>query len=360
MIKKKIKRNKLNEINWCFLLLIIFFNFYIFSIYLWEEYKIIKLISIVILFLFSSLAFFIDEKIKKKDLKIIIFLIIFALILPKFYISFYAIIISKFIKDNKKLEFLLFLSIFFYLLTLILSKFGYLEVNNLKSTIRYFEGFKVFRHTLGFNHPNTTMSLLLPIFFLLYYLYYDKAKILIPISIFIIGKIVFNYTYSRTTFLLILLFIVLILANDKYIKKLKTIFCLESGIIIFFTFFLPYYFKNTFLNKLFSGRLVLFYNYLTKFQITFLGNKEIIEYYKLYPLDNVYLRTLFENGIIGFILLIILISYTMKILFKNKDYRAIRIFSIVLIFGFMESTALFYYFNIIYFIIPDYIFTEKE
>ena len=159
---------------------------------------------------------------------------------------------------------------------------------------------------------------------------------------------------------MILLFIVLILANDKYIKKLKTIFCLESGIIIFFTFFLPYYFKNTFLNKLFSGRLVLFYNYLTKFQITFLGNKEIIEYYKLYPLDNVYLRTLFENGIIGFILLIILISYTMKILFKNKDYRAIRIFSIVLIFGFMESTALFYYFNIIYFIIPDYIFTEKE
>ena len=241
-----------------------------------------------------------------------------------------------------------------------MSKFGYLEVNNLKSTIRYFEGFKVFRHTLGFNHPNTAMSLLLPIFFLLYYLYYDKAKILIPISIFIIGKIVFNYTYSRTTFLLILLFIVLILANDKYIKKLKTIFCLESGIIIFFTFFLPYYFKNTFLNKLFSGRLVLFYNYLTKFQITFLGNKEIIEYYKLYPLDNVYLRTLFENGIIGFILLIILISYTMKILFKNKDYRAIRIFSIVLIFGFMESTALFYYFNIIYFIIPDYIFTEKE
>ncbi|MCB8565222.1 glycosyltransferase family 4 protein [Fusobacterium ulcerans] len=41
MIKKKI--------NCCFLLLIIYFNFYIFSICLWEEYKIIKLISIVIL-----------------------------------------------------------------------------------------------------------------------------------------------------------------------------------------------------------------------------------------------------------------------------------------------------------------------
>lgn len=355
MIKKK-----LNEINCGFLLLIIFFNFYIFSIYLWEEYRMIKLISIVILLFFSLLPFFIDEKIKKKDLKIIIFLIIFILILPKFYISFYIIIISKFIKNNKRLKFLLFLSVFFYLLTLLLNKFGYLETNNLKSAIRYFEDFKVFRYTLGFVHPNTAMSLLLPIFFLLYYLYYDKVKILISIFIFIIGKIVFNYTYSRTTFLLILLFIFLILVDDKYIEKLKRIFLLEGGIIIFFTFFLPYYFRNTFLNKLFSGRLILFYNYLTKSQITLFGNKEIIEYYKIYPLDNVYLRTLFENGIIGFISLNILIIYVMKILFRNKDYKAVKIFSIVLIFGFMESTALFYYFNIIYFIIPDYIFTEKE
>ena len=34
MVKKK-----LNEINCGFLLLIIFFNFYMFSIYLWEEYR---------------------------------------------------------------------------------------------------------------------------------------------------------------------------------------------------------------------------------------------------------------------------------------------------------------------------------
>ncbi|WP_339127167.1 hypothetical protein LIY46_02015 [Fusobacterium varium] len=241
-----------------------------------------------------------------------------------------------------------------------MNKLGYLETNNLKSAIRYFEDFKVFRYTLGFVHPNTAMSLLLPIFFLLYYLYYDKVKILISIFIFLIGKIVFNYTYSRTTFLLILLFIFLILVDEKYIEKLKRIFLLEGGIIIFFTFFLPYYFRNTFLNKLFSGRLILFYNYLTKSQITIFGNKEIIECYKIYPLDNVYLRTLFENGIIGFISLNILIFYVMKILFRNKDYKAVKIFSIVLIFGFMESTALFYYFNIIYFIIPDYIFTEKE
>ena len=50
----------------------------------------------------------------------------------------------------------------------------------------------------------------------------------------------------------------------------------------------------------------------------------------------------------------------MYILFKNEDYKAVRIFSIILIFGFMESSAFFHYFNIIYFIIPDYIFKIKK
>lgn len=356
----KKKQNLLNNINYYFLILVIFSNYYMFNIYKLEGYKIIKITSIVVLILFSSISFLGKENIKKKDLKEIILLIIFTFILPKFYLSFYIIIISKFIKRSKRLKFLLYISIFFYLLTLILSKIGYLEENNLKSIIRNFENFKVFRYTLGFPHQNTAMSLLLPIFFLIYYLYYKKLKWGIIFIILSIGKIVFGLTYSRTTFLLIMLFVFLILIDDKYIKKLKKIFFLEEGIIIFFTFFFPFYFRNTFLNKLFSGRLALFYYYLTKFQITLFGNKGIKECYKLYPLDNVYLRTLFENGIIGLTLLIFLIFFIIKMLYKNEDYKGVRIFSIILLFGFMENTALFYYFNIIYFIIPDYIFIEKK
>lgn len=291
--------------------------------------------------------------------KKILIIFILTLFLRKFYLGSYIVIIFKIINKKKRLKTILFVLIFFYIATILLNYFGIFNESISRIILRKFENFSKNRYTLEFAYPNMAMSLLLPIFFLLYYLYYDKAKILISIFIFITGKIVFNYTYSRTTFLLILLFIFLILVNDKYIEKLKRIFLLEGEIIIFFTFLLSYYFRNTFLNKFFSGRLILFYNYLTNFQITFFGNKEIIEHYKRYPLDNVYLRTLFENGIIDFSLLIILIFYVIKILFENKDYKVIRIFSIVLIFGFIESTALYYYFNIIYFIIPDYIFSKK-
>lgn len=68
----------------------------------------------------------------------------------------------------------------------------------------------------------------------------------------------------------------------------------------------------------------------------------VIKIYDTYLLDNVYLKCLFENGIIGFIILIILVSIIMYILVKNKDYKGVRIFSIILIFGFIEGIALFY------------------
>lgn len=102
------------------------------------------------------------------------------------------------------------------------------------------------------------MSLLLPIFSLLYYLYYLKYKKIVLGIILITSIVIFNLTFSRTTFILIFLFISLILINDKYIEKLKFLF-------------------------------------------------------------------LFENGILGFCLLTILIFIIMKILFENKDYKAIRI-----------------------------------
>lgn len=349
---------KINNILYFCVIYILIQTQYYFNIY--KNSTNFKYVSIIFFVFFTCIFFFRNIKSFMEIKNKITIIFIFTLFLKKFYIGSYIIIFFKIINKKKRLKIILSMLIFFYILTILLNYFGIFNENISKVILRKFENFSKDRYTLGFAHPNTAMSLLLPIFFLVYYLYYEKAKILISIFIFIIGKIIFNYTYSRTTFLLILLFIFLILVNDKYIEKLKGIFLLEGGIIIFFTFFLPYYFRATFLNKLFSGRLILFHHYLIKFQITLFGSKSIIEYYETYPLDNVYLRTLFENGIIGFILLIILIFYVMKILFENKDYKAVRIFSIVLIFGFMEGTALNYYFNIIYFIIPDYIFDNKN
>ena len=318
-----------------------------------------KIYSIFLILIFCIL-FFIKNNIQKINIKKYITILICSIFLKKFYLSFFIIIISNFIKKIVRLKILLFLLTFFYILTLILNYLGYLEFNNLQYGIRKFENLHVYRHALGFNHPNTAMSLLIPIFSLFYYVYYPKYKKLVIVIIIIIGKIIFDLTFSRTTFLLIILFVILILIKDKYIEKLKILFLAETLFVIFITFYLTFYFNNSILNKLFSGRLWLFNYYLNNHKITLFGYKEIKELYEQFPLDNVYLRTLFENGILGFILLILLLIFTMYILLKNKDYKAIRIFSIILIFGFMEATALFYYFNIIYFIISDYIFINYK
>lgn len=320
--------------------------------------KFIKDFNKIMLFVFTLFIFY-KKKYKKSDIKIIFLFLILTIFLKKFYLSFFIVIISSFIDKKVRLKSLFFILCFFYILVLFLNSLELLDFNNIKFGIRKFENFEVYRHALGFSHPNTAMSLLLPIFSVLYYLYYSKYRKIILGIILIVAKMIFDLTYSRTTFLLIIVFIILILIEDKYIEKLKFLFLTEGFFIIFFTFYLPFYFRDTILNKLFSWRLWLFHYYLTNYKITLFGYKGMEIFYKKHPLDNVYLKTLFENGLLGFGLLIILIFLTMHILFKNKDYKAVRIFSVILMFGFMESMAFYYYYNIIYFIISDYIFKNK-
>lgn len=354
---------KINVCYFCTIFILILTN-YIGKIFEDFNYldvlKNIKILNMCLLLIFTALVFVYKNNFSKSDIKIIFLFLILIIFLKKFYLSFFIIIISNFINKKTRLKQLFFILCFFYILVLFLNSLGLLDFNNVSNGIRKFENFEVYRNALGFNHPNTAMSLLLPIFSVLYYLYYPKYKKIVIGIILIVGKIIFNLTFSRTTFVLIILFVVLILMKDKYIKKLKFLFLTEGFFIVFLTFCLPFYFRDTVLNKLFSGRLRLFYYYLTNHEITLFGYNEIKEVYKYYPLDNVYLKVLFENGVVGFSLLIILILVVMYILFKNSDYKAVRIFSIILIFGFMEGTALFYYFNIIYFIISDYIFAENR
>lgn len=346
------------------ILLIIFFTSYI-PIMLGNKVGIYKFIinikkgNIIFLIGLTLILFFLEYKNNiKRDIKIIFLIIIFTIFLRNLYVSFFLLIISSFIEREERLKSILLLLSFSYILTLIFYFLGFLDCNIYG--IRDYGEYEIFRNSLGFVHPNTTMSLLFPIFSLLYYLYYPKYKYIIISFILIVGKIILDLTYSRTTFLLIILFLILILIKDKYIKKLKYLFLMEGIIIEFLTFYLPIYFKNTILDEVFSGRLRFYYYYLSKCKMTLLGNENVRIFYEKYFLDSSYLQLLFENGIIGFSMLTILISFGMYIFFENKDYRAIRIFSIILIFGFMEQAAFFYYFNVVYFIISDYIFDKEN
>ena len=359
---------KKSDVCYFFIIFILILTTYISLIYRNQieiQYLItyIKKFNVIFLLFTTIILFFFGSKksniTSKTDIKIILLLLIFIFFLKKLYLGFFLIVISNFIEKYSRMKYVFFISCFFYILVLCLNNFGVLEFNNIDYGMRKLGDKEIIRYALGFNHPNTAMSLLIPIFSLLYYIYYPKYKKIVVGVILIIGKIVFDLTFSRTTFLLIILFVVLIFLKDKYIEKLKLFFLLEGFFIIFITFYLPINFRDSKLGGILSGRLWFFYQYFIREKLSFFGNKGMEKIYLEFPLDNVYLRTLYENGIFGFILLVILIFIVMYILFKNKDYKAVRIFSVILMFGFMESMAFYYYYNIIYFIISDYIFKNK-
>lgn len=350
----KISRNKIIYFS---ILLILFLTYYTTSIYMVLENR---SISRILLLVFTFLLICINSKkiFISKNYLCYFFLICCTFFLRKYYLSFYIILISWFINKKTRLKQLLYIMIFFYVLTLMLNSFGCLE-SSIFEEVRKFAKFKIFRHSLGFPHPNTAMSLLLPIFLLFYYVYYDNYKKIVIFFTFIFSVFFFFLTFSRTTFLLIILFIGLIFIKKELIKKFRIIFYLEGLILVFSSILLPKFLKNTIIDQAFSRRFYLFDYYLINFKPKYLNNIIIDKDYRIYPLDNVYLRILFENGKIGLLLILLLTIVTMIILFKQKDYKAIKIFSIILIFGLMEATALHYYFNVIYFIITDYIFNKE-
>lgn len=317
------------------------YNIYGFNL---KKINVVTLGILTILFIIS-----IKDEIKKNfKILFVYFTLIFILTIGirSLYLSFFILGISIFIKKDLAVKYFLQISSFFYMLTIFLYKIGYLlEVEN--PLLR----FERVRYSLGFAHPNTAMMFLFPIFSLIYYLYFSKYKKNIIIFIISTSLVIFFLTFSRTTFIVMISFIGLVLLNDKIIEKLQKLFLLEGVIIVLFTLVFSFIFNgwnNTF-NKLLSGRFSLFYEYLTKCKITIFGNMEVLNKYNLLPLDNSFLRILFENGLIGFALLLVINFITIKFLLKNRDYKAVRIYSLLLILGFMEGGVFHFYFNVLCF-----------
>lgn len=343
----------MTKIYYFFIMLILISTSYISDIFQnYSNRELPKILLGIFLILFFIENYKWDKLNLKKDL------ILFApiIFLKRFYLSCFLIFISKYIKKTIRLKQVFLILTFIYLGILLINSLGILDFNNIKYGVRNFENFAIYRHSLGFRHPNTAMSLLLPVFFLLYYIYYKEFPKLVIGIILLVGTIIFGLTFSRTTFLLVLLLVILILVKDKYIKKLKFLFLTEGIIISIFSVCLPIFFKRGILNEMLSWRLWYFYYYLKSFKLTYFGIENLKVIYEEIPLDNIYLRIIYENGMISFIVFLILIFYIMKLLFEYDDMKAVRIFSVLLILGFMEHMAFHYYMNVIIFILPEYIY----
>lgn len=258
-------------------------------------------------------------------------------------------IILIFYNKKKILKKLLLFYIFFFIMTIFLS---FLEILPNNILIRYKNGTEIIRNSLGFLHPNLLMLYLFPIISLFLYLYSSRLKKIAVLVSVIVSTIFFYLSYSRTTYYGILAMSILFLINDKYLKKSKNIIVNLGIFLTIASIILPKYLMITNIANRFSGRFYYFNYYLQSEKISFLGEK--LKDLAIYPLDNFYLRILFNDGLIGIILFNYILVKIIKRLYEYNDYKAIRILIIILLMGTVETPPLFYSLNIIYYIVPTY------
>lgn len=346
------KENKILFINILFFIFLGYYTSVRYGILYIKDMSVFSLLGLTLIYGIRNY-----KKISKKDLKLSIKIFFNLFFIIKYYLSFYLLLISKGVKRKKRIFYFLLINIFFYLLTILLDNLGIIQGDFF---YRRTEAGIVERNDLGFGHPNTAMMALLPIFFSMYYLWYDRNKFKILGVILIFSQVIYKLTNSRTGYIVVIIFLVLIIMKDKYLHRLKYFIYGEVFFLLYFSIVLSTKLKTTVFNKILSGRFWLFDYYLNNQRITLFGNREIEKLYKILPLDNTYIRILFEHGIIGLIVSICLILYVFRLLYKYRDYKAIRIFIVILIFGIMEGQAFYYYFNIIYLIIYEYLINKGK
>lgn len=349
---------KLNIKLYNLIIFILFLNLYlgIHSINKFQIYYKIFFLCIFFVYFFKNY-----KKLSNKEIKLLGIVILLAIFFKEYYLCSIIIILSKNISRNKRLKILFFWSLIFFIGNILLSQFNLIEMVDF--TQRKYGDILRMRHLLGFSNPNIPMMMLLPILFTFYYIN-DTTKFVLKLKvigiIFAANYIIFRLTYSRTGFILILLFLLLILLKDRYIKKLKFLIQSEIIFLLLLTLFFSKKLKNSIFDEILSGRPFLYDYYLKNIPIKFLSwqGEEIL--ISGLPLDNTYLRILFGYGYFGLILVIIIIFYIFRILFKNNDYKAIRILSIILIYGYMEGNVLGIVVNILYFIIFEYLIYQEN
>ena len=195
------------------------------------------------------------------------------------------------------------------------------------------------RSTLGFNNPNVAALFYSTIVYL--YLLSRKTityKHLILSSILTI--VVFYFTDSRTSFVSLSLFIIIItLTNLKttriefLIKKIAVVFidsiCVLNLISIFF------------INKFMKYDVLTSYR-LSSFQmmINEAGLTGLLFGGTNYSVDSFYYMFIFSYGLIAFVLFMIIVHFSVNQLIATNNYRMLAFLFAVFIGGMMESSII--------------------
>lgn len=243
---------------------------------------------------------------------------------------------------DKILKIVFWVHLFSFVSMIFLSSVGVIENNyiyhmrnNIGLTKRYF---------FGYLHPNLVQTHLLSLIILYYYLYGKKTNYVISIVWMVISYVLFNFTYSRTSFFLSIIFIIsyILLKKADKMKKMVAMISKYSFIILFmFTFYLSITYKSsaftTMIDDLLTGR-IYYLNYIfSKFSIPLIGQSS---YGANIAIDNSYFALLYQGGIIFTLIIIFINLYTAKKEYKNKNYEFLIIMLFINLLCFTEDLYL--------------------
>lgn len=302
---------------------------------------------IITLFLLISFISILSYKVRKKDLKKVIYLLIMGGIVvfinPKFDFLFAILLAIIFSAeengDEKFIKYYFINSLVLFVFTIFLYLIGILPSNN---SARVMDNGVMIRYSLGFAGINILFLCLIPIFasFMIYKKNYVlNKKVKVSFVIFFISLFFYKITLCRTGFIIAIILSLLNLitnkiSSNKYEKYIKYSYLVLTIISVFMA---SNYLQFGRLNELLSNRLYFWNKYVTGYNIG-LFDKTIINGY---PLDNVYLTHLYIDGIIIFLLYIIINFVVAKKMSKNKIISLV--FILFSLYGIFENNYSYQY-----------------
>lgn len=209
----------------------------------------------------------------------------------------------------------------------------------------YIEG----RNDFGFGNPNAAFISMFMLWSSFFYLIYDSKKNIDFILMLLMVALIYSQTVTRTGLLTAVgtIFAYIILKNIDIQKKAYRI--LIGVFPLFMTFLsliITLFMSNNYLiNKILSHRPVYWRTYLmhpTKGVNLFgyVSNIREILFTQRMPLDSGYIWSLYSQGLVVFVMLIVFYSFTMYILCKENKKAEILFMTSVLIYCFAESIML--------------------
>lgn len=307
----------------------------------------VAIYSIILLFFGISFLQIINKKIYKRDfLKLCLFVMLgVASILNVESVNYiFPIIIAGvfYDKDNKEksikdlIKIFLICLIIGFLTIVILNLIGIIPSHYY---IRYKDGIKIIRYSLGFTHP--AFVGLYFTFICLGYFALNKPNKKNIVLMTILTIIVYKICDSRTTLICDLIFIIMMIFRNNCIlttlvKKISPYIFVLLTIFTFVSIWLYINYNLKILDEIFSNRLTIYNDIINRLNI--IRSPLGVNTHDNIVLDNYYLSIFLYFGIVGYFLWTIFNITSLKKLRDKYVYSAIQV--AICIYGMTDSNVI--------------------